>query len=809
MRAPSRYAGLAALALAGCVVSAGAAEADVRCARTINKEHGRYVRAVAKTMDKCLRSVLTKGQPATLAECPTAVDAGRIAVAAAKMRRKVETRCGGRNRTCGAADAGPDADTPLAAIDWDIGRCMNFERGSFANCDNVIDHCGDVVDCLQCIADTAIDQGIGKLLYERFNPQQFFASSGSVTRVQRRCLETVTKESLKFLDKKEKLLNKCWDSKLRGRPGFTGSDPCPDADPNLGPSGQNKTVEKIRQLELRKIAAICKRCGGGADRDNDGVCDQVGAVVSGGVTIGLDDIVTLPFTCPPAVVPPSDLNPGGLDCGAIGSPAPNITTLQEYIDCIDCVMQFKGDCVARSSVGDGNPAAGVTYPAECNTCVAVASGPCPTTLQLTGGGPGADLDAGWTGLSHDFSVPTNARLTLAVSGCQGTERPSCGECTLAGPIPNAGGTAFNNRRCSGDGTYVECTTDQDCVDAGVTPPCVFFFGAPLPLSSGGVPVCVTNEVVGTVTGTINVETGEGETPLVNLVSRVHTGTSVARPCPVCRSDGTCSDGPRVGQPCTVNGSVAEFGDVSFDCPPGTGGIIAELPIPLKSSTGVQTRTLTAASPTCRAVGFSGSTCLCDTCNDADATPCTADADCPMSGGQPGVCGGRRCQGGTNNGNPCVTAAECPGGGTCGVPGLATAPNQCDDAICTPNTPPDGDSVDEGVCAAGPNDTVCSFERFRGCLSDNDCTPPPAGGCSDCVPGQQCVSRPRQCFTDNGVIGGTMTVAGSAEPFCGNSADAAIGALFCIGPTTSTAANSVAGIPGPGRLTLGLRAVIDP
>ncbi len=795
-------------AVVTALVIPGLVHADpARCTSAINKEFNKYLKTRSKELEKCKRNVLTKGDPATLGACPDAKAADKIANAASKMKGKIASKCGGKNKICNEGDAGSDADETLASINWDIPRCMDFEGGSHGSCVNTIRNCGDIADCLECIADAGVDQEICDLLYDGFNPTNFFLSSGDVTRVERRCQRTVSQESIKFVQKKQRLLEKCWDSKLKGKAGFDDADPCPDTDPKLGSSGDNKTVEKIKRLQLKLVDKICRRCGGGGDGDGDGLCDGMNEVVSGGVAVTLDDIVTLPFECPAVAVPPNAVHPGGWDCGAIGSPAPSITTLQEYIDCVSCVSEFKVDCMGAAGVGDGDPALGLAFPgsaSECNVCVADLTGaPCPTTVQVDPDGAATNLDSGWTGLSHDFDLPTGGRLTLAVSGCAGTERPTCGDCTLDGPEPNAGGTAFNNQRCAGDGSYFECTSDLDCTNEGLLGPCTFFFGPPLPQSSGGVPICITNQIEGVITGTMNIESGEMETT-VNLTARAHSGIELALPCPRCVG-GACTGGTRFGQACVVNGTSSLFGDLSLDCPPNSGGVIGRLPITLSSATGLTTKTISAANPACTAIGFSTRQCFCNTCDDDTNTPCSTDADC---GG--GVCGGSRCLGGTNGGDPCGAPSDCLGGGQCGVPGQPTAPNACTDATCVAN-PGDTDTVNEGVCGLGPFDLFCSTDVFRGCISTPDCRPPEEEGtCPSCTPGgQTCTFGARECFTDNGIIGGSVSVQGAADVACTQSARPALGALFCIPPTAESAPNAVGGLPSLGRLSLPVDVTYDP
>jgi hypothetical protein len=268
--------------------------------------------------------------------------------------------------------------------------------------------------------------------------------------------------------------------------------------------------------------------------------------------------------------------------------------------------------------------------------------------------------------------------------------------------------------------------------------------------------------------------------------------------------------------------------LSLDCPPPTGTSVGILPITLNAATGLQTQSVTAGSPQCSGPGFSAFQCLCDTCNNAVAEPCAVDADCPISGGNPGVCGGKRCLGGDNNGEPCVSSAECPNGGQCGTPGLGTAPNACTDVECAADGTDDGSS-NEGLCPSGPFDSACSQERYRSCSDDDDCNPP---SCPTCLPGQTCQTHLRPCFTDNGRVGtrcyggtndpatdtcstlaecpdqssgtfcggGDISVEGTPDPACGDTAVPRLGTIFCVPPTQSSASNTAGGLPGPGRLT---------
>jgi hypothetical protein len=471
--------------------------------------------------------------------------------------------------------------------------------------------------------------------------------------------------------------------------------------------------------------------------------------------------------------------------------------------------------------------------------------PCPQALVFEGNGAASDLDLGWTGIAHD-QFTNGATLTMAVS--YGYSNPACAVGTLSGPLSNAAG---NNERCannttklcnvgddapcamqcvggSQDGVLKTCTpgiTGTDpvncpgsgaiCAPAGT---CRFFFGPPWPLSVGGVSVCFTNSIPGTVTGTFNMPAGV-LAPSIPLEWAVQNGIGTAIPCPKCAGDpapndgvagGTCSDGPRTGKACDGNGAAAitAFGTTSFDCPTNPASTIGTLSVPavpLRSASGGQTLTLTASSPDCtgrficvgganNGTGCFSSTqcagggtctpkkCFCDTCDNAAATACSSNADCAAAGAT--VCGGKRCLGGSNGGAPCTAPSACSGGGFCGRPGEATEPDGCIDG-CTAT------ANGEGECQNGPVDSNCAPpEQYLGCSGSADC--PITGTCNTVF---------RACYPDNGVLNGSVSVVGAPSPPINNTATPTLGALFCLRPMAPAAANTVAGLPGLGRLTL--------
>src|SRR5262249_42718857 len=126
----------------------------------------------------------------------------------------------------------------------------------------------------------------------------------------------------------------------------------------------------------------------------------------------------------------------------------------------------------------------------------------PYELAFTVPATGSDLDDGWTGVSHNFPILNGSSLHYCLSGCDGR---STFECTGTAP-PGAG--SIN----------------------GAT------FGAPLPLTAAGVPVCVVNRFQpGSLSGTFNIQTGADglgspDGNLVPLFSDIYLRTTFPEVC---------------------------------------------------------------------------------------------------------------------------------------------------------------------------------------------------------------------------------------------------------------------------------------
>ncbi len=289
------------------------------------------------------------------------------------------------------------------------------------------------------------------------------------------------------------------------------------------------------------------------------------------------------------------------------------------------------------------------------------------TLTVTSN-PGGDLDTGWTGIAHNSASISESKVTVNLNDCDAT-----GQCTVDG-------------------------------SALVGQP----FGSPLPLSSGGVPVCVLNTFREAVTGTYNCVSGCGEST-VHLTSSVFLVQDIAKPCPTCEGDptpndgqkqGTCNGGKAPGAPCDVGGisDQPSFGSTSNDCLP-TGSSVGELAIDISPLT---TGTVSV----------------------------TADQQC-VSVGSVGQC-------------------FCPS---------QNRPNACDDGVCP----------DSGFCTS-PVDGLCSNQKFRSCspgsgTADCEDTFPGSGTCTDsprpCF--NSTITRTGQCGTQTGTLVGFFCIPATKAP----------------------------------------------
>jgi hypothetical protein len=248
--------------------------------------------------------------------------------------------------------------------------------------------------------------------------------------------------------------------------------------------------------------------------------------------------------------------------------------------------------------------------------------------------------------------------------------------TQSGSVIDLGWTGIGHHAPLSDG--VSITADLDC-DGAASTVCSIdgsslvgtALGGPLPLSFGGVPMCVLASFADGTTGSYDCTSGCSDFS-AELDVRVFLSQSADAPCPQCENDlvpndgdrgGTCNGGATPGAFCDANALSASFGATSNDCLPA-GSSVGEQPLSVQALT-----TTIAAVPTVDCLGE------------------PADSDC-----------------------------YCPG---------QVAPNACTDGVCN----------ESGVCENGPIDGTCSGAPYRQCRSgtgSEDCEDvfPGAGECVD-------------------------------------------------------------------------------
>lgn len=462
---------------------------------------------------------------------------------------------------------------------------------------------------------------------------------------------------------------------------------------------------------------------------------------------------------------------GEVGCGPADPQCPAIGEATIFANTAITSCANNGDCVVGT----------------CNTMI----GLCQTTTSL---------DTGWTGIAHgsDVNDEVTQRANLHCPGpFDGGSSEPCGVCQVLGLRAET-----RDCRCASDNRAVcdePFMNDADDCGGGL---CHCYLGGPLPLSAGNTPACSVNRFATDVSGTANVDLGEGEIT-ANLAAVAYLGINLILPCPACGGtcvapagsvgnpcavdlncdtaagsgdgvcgnydgapkdgvrEGTCIGGLNAGQSCDVDAYHSSFpapgpslAGMSLDCFPDPGKNVSGtgLKISLTQTTG--TAALPPASITCGFPPFVTYDCPCGQCSNDTSLPCSSDSQC--------------------------------GAGTCVRDGNgAPLPDQC-------STTTDCIDVGGGIgeCNSGPVDLLCdgivrsSGEGFLGCLSNTDCQPGTigldAGACT--------LARTRPCFLD------PVATSGTADPSTPIAA-----AAFCIAKTANPGINTVAGLPGPARV----------
>jgi len=288
----------------------------VKCQRVITKEAVKFAKTRSKSLVRCERRKI-KGQLSSGVDCDVdPITAQKVQKAGDKMASKIAKACGGSDDVCN----GDVSESTPVVLGWGVA-CPNLVGGS---CSDALSDCGDIVDCIQCIHTAATSQA-NDLYYENMFIPPLDVSL-------RKCQEAIGREGQKFQEKKAKLIQKCWDSRLKEK----HADTCPDATAPAG-SQAKKAADAIAKAQAKAEQKMCRACGGG-----DKLC-------GGGDDFDPATEIGFQATCDTVTIP------GGASC------AGSVTTLQDLVDCALCVTEFEVDCMDRTTVQGFE-----TYPAECS-----------------------------------------------------------------------------------------------------------------------------------------------------------------------------------------------------------------------------------------------------------------------------------------------------------------------------------------------------------------------------------------------------------------------------------------------------------
>jgi len=327
----------------------------LKCRRAVAKEAGGFVKAKATALRKC-EDAKVRGKGDTLTPPFAACDveaktAAKIATARSKAEARIGKACGGEDKACGG-DLRGETGGGLAGLP---PICPDFASGGCAGAIDLL-ACDGIAECVTCVADGAVEQAIA-LYYADLVPTDPVADQA-----RNRCQQAIGKETTKYLLAKVKVLRKCWDARLNGKHAAG----CPDdtADPGVAKAAR-KAAEQIAKAESKKIAKICKACGG-ADQTCDDPVDTVNPLTptlggnggAGSADADLDPAALWTRTDCPAVTVPAGPSPNR-PAAACARP---VVTLADLVACVDCVTEFDVDCLDPARVPDEL----AVVPAECN-----------------------------------------------------------------------------------------------------------------------------------------------------------------------------------------------------------------------------------------------------------------------------------------------------------------------------------------------------------------------------------------------------------------------------------------------------------
>ncbi len=797
---------------------------QVKCAKAIGKAGKSYVKSVLKAKQKCEDADLKAPE-----SCDTGKRDAALGKAAAKVNSTLEKSC-----TFNGTAAGQAAN--LGNMGYP-GPCTDKTSGT-----------GFVLGDLQACILESHDAIIAQLMALEYDA----TVTGPLDPATLKCQKTVAKEGAKHVDCVLKLVQKCRNAILSGKPAVPGllGDNCvtehsnpqdPDYvvhDPKAT-SAHEKCVTKFE-------SAITKKC---TNEQTTALKLCTPNQTDSALAADCEHQAHMVRTDSPAKDVPADLidyqyaTRGGLCGDGV------VNSLDEECD---------GTCPGGTCTGGvcvGGDDAGKlcddsACPGQCGTpetpngffaclCKTPPPGaPWQKRVRMVDQ-VNADFDEGWTGQTHDQRYVEGGGFLVDLYECDVNGDCIVGpHCSLDPHTPcapewnsyvtgdsicqNAGkGTCVKGRTATGPHCYLN--PQQEC-DASLVPNDLLHCGGPgdfcvksyrsppLPLSAQNVQVCVINVYAEDIVGTLNVNTGSTSLRVrEKSITYMPLDNPPSTPCPVC------------GGFCNVSKErcVDDAG-----CPNGSGPCVTSLVCSLGPDEGKACR---VTQP------FGGSTPLFGTtsidCRPAGANITGKGLDiifdpyttgysskvptlpCPAAGFQ-----NNACLGGTSEGRPCTVASECPGGSCapqCFCPQgsgvVLQKPNDCDRA-----------------CLGGPNDTAncaedsecpggfCHKADCRWDPSDTDsiqegkCTTGPSNSfCSittfrscisdaDCQPplncpfceyGETCEARLRPCFVNSLIEREGVEGIGQCS----------LASVYCIGATTASSVNTVTGLPGPGTI----------
>jgi hypothetical protein len=788
MTMPHRHASVATAALVLMALGApGRALADpTTCSAAIARAAAKHLQGLTKAMQRC-EDAKARFRLRSDIVCATdpLFDPIRTSLLT-KLFVSINLACGGPNEDCGDGD-----DEPLGPTGWGaVGQCPDVNG---AGCTNPISTCLDVAQCLECIDRAAVAQSLD-VPYGALDASEFGTNSAV-----NRCQRAIGKAGARYLSKRAKAMEKCWEARIRGQ----HSNACPSP-------GDGKAATQIANAEEKKQAAICRACGG-VDRQCNGAGDTSPSDI--GFTSSCPAVKSL--------FPPSSCGGAIVDAASI-------------VDCVDCVADFDADCAGAASV----PSIVGALPAACNpssstttTTTAPASTTSSSTASPTTSSTSSSTSssttspAGSTSSSTSSSTTTSSAAPTTSTSSSTTTTTSAGVTTttilfdflstsatgtcgntfrdLAGTIPlkkllcgglslgggvsqvpdNSTPSGATNRftlACVGSSCTIGSTASGstpvgvDCTDVGCR------FGTPLPISNAGLSVCVTNTFSPVQpSGTLDLASGAATWSFQLNSATILTGIP-GQPCPICATAATpagslppqtaCNGTP--GAPCTgkCNGGPNDGlacvsrnpNGLASDCPaPGAaagvqrcyGGANNEL----TCSTGAN-----CAGATCAqfigniAISLSPLTTGTASLSNASGLFCPG-----QTATQHGAFNSAICQTGANSGQPCInnTTSSAPDVANCGA-GVNCRPGNL-----------------SNYCSAGTN-------NGKGCVTAADC-----GTGGTCVKAGTVV----QLIQEVGVPAGALSV--------GVPQAIKLGAAFCVGATTNPTVNSNANLPGPGATSV--------